>query len=401
MGFFNNGKKKQKRNKDPVAIWLNSDSAKDILLPSGYVRVSENQEVKKCVHKIADLVSLMTIMLMQNAEYGDKRIKNELSKKIDIYPSKIMTRKNFIYQIATNMLIGGNCVVVPIIKDGLFDDFKILDPAKVTFHSLDDYNYTINHNCKTLYPDEVLHFKICPDPDSPYQGRGYADMVKSSIETLVQATATKKGFLKSKWKPSLIISITADVEELSTAEQREKILNSYTETTNAGDPWLIPAGEIDVKEVKPLTLKDLAVQESIELDIKSIASAFGVPPFMLGIGGNFNKDEYNNFVSTTIMSIATEIQQELTIKLLHGADWYFKLNPKALMQYQLSEKMSFVKEMIGGGMLSRNEGRNEFDYSPVDDPAMNEYNVLENYIPIGKLGDQKKLNNTGDTEDEK
>lgn len=399
MGFFKS-KKTQKRNKDPVAIWLNSDDAKDILLPSGYVRVSDNQEVKKCVHKIADLVSLMTIMLMENAEHGDKRIKNELSKKIDIYPSKIMTRKNFIYQIATNMITDGNCVVVPIIKNGLFDDFKILDTTKVTFHSSNDYNYIINHNGKILYPDEALHFKICPAPNRSYQGNGYADMVKSSIETLAQATTTKKGFLKSKWKPSLIISITSDIEELSTAEQREKILNSYTKTTRAGEPWLIPAGEIDIKEVKPLTLKDLAVQESIELDIKSIASAFGVPSFMLGIG-DFNKDEYNNFVSTTIMSIATEIQQELTIKLLHSADWYFKLNPKALMQYQLSEKMSFVKDMIGGGMLSRNEGRNEFDYSPIDNPAMNEYNVLENYIPVDKLGEQKKLNDTGDTENEK
>ena len=145
---------------------------------------------------------------------------------------------------------------------------------------------------------------------------------------------------------------------------------------------------------KPLTLNDLAIQDSIELDIKSIASAYGVPPFMVGVG-TFNKDEYNNFISTTIMSIATEIQQEMTIKLLYSPDLYFKFNQKSLMQYQLSEKMSFVKDMIGGGMLNRNEGRTEFDYSPVDNSAMNEYNVLENYIPVDRLGDQKKLNNGG------
>ena len=71
------------------------------------------------------------------------------------------------------------------------------------------------------------------------------------------------------------------------------------------------------------------------------------------------------------------------------------------MQYQLSEKMSFVKDMIGGGMLNRNEGGTEFDYSPVDNPAMNEYNVLENYIPVDRLGDQKKLNNGGKDNGEK
>ena len=53
--------------------------------------------------------------------------------------------------------------------------------------------------------------------------------------------------------------------------------------------------------------------------------------------------------------------------------------------------MTFVTEMVKDGMLNRNEGRAEFDYSPVDDEAMNEYNVLENYIPVGKVGEQKKL----------
>lgn len=384
---------------DPVMVWLNTDNAKSTLIPSGYTRLSDNQEVKKCIHKIADLVSLMTIMLMSNAENGDIRIKNELSKKLDIYPSKIMTRKNFIYRITTQLLNSGNSVVVPILdSNGYFEDFKILETSKITYHSQNDYNYTIHYNGRVLSPDEVLHFKVCPDEDTPYIGTGYVHMVKSSIETLLQSTATKKGFLKSEWKPSLIMSITADSEELKDPEMRKRTLDSYLKTTEVGEPWIIPAGEIDIKEVKPLTLNDLAIQDSIELDIRSIASGFGVPSFMVGID-NFNKEEYNNFVSTTIMSIATEIQQEMTIKLLYSPELYFKFNQKSLMQYNLTEKMSFVKDMIGGGMLNRNEGRNEFDYSPVDIPAMNEYNVLENYIPVDRLGDQKKLKNGGDKDD--
>lgn len=385
---------------DPVMVWLNTDDAKKTLVPSGYTRLSDNQEVKKCIHKIADLVSMMTIMLMSNAENGDVRIRNELSKKLDVYPSKIMTRKNFIYRIVTQMLSCGNSVVVPILdNNGYFDDFKILEPARITYHSVDGYYYVINHDGRILSPDEVMHFKVCPDEDMPYIGTSYVNMVKSSIETLLQSTATKQGFLKSEWKPSLIISITGDLEELDEEEVRRKTLDSYLKTTEVGEPWLIPAGELDIKEVKPLTLNDLAIQDSIELDIKSIASAFGVPSFMVGVG-TFNKEEFNNFVSTVIMSIAMEIQQEMTIKLLYSPEMYFKFNQKSLMQYNLTEKMSFVKDMIGGGMLNRNEGRNEFDYSPVDIPAMNEYNVLENYIPVDRLGDQKKLKGGGNKDEE-
>ncbi|MEG0854410.1 MAG: phage portal protein, partial [Angelakisella sp.] len=144
---------------------------------------------------------------------------------------------------------------------------------------------------------------------------------------------------------------------------------------------------------------DLAIQDSITLDLKTVACAFGIPPFLVGVG-TFNKDEYNNFVSTTIMSIATNVQQELTKKLLFSPTMYFKFNQKSLMQYSPNEKVQFVKEMVGGGMLNRNEGRTEFDYSPVDVEGMNDYTVLENYLQVADLNKQKKLIQEGGAKDE-
>lgn len=331
----------------------------------------------------------MTIMLMQNGENGDIRLKNELSKKIDVYPNKNMTRKNFIYKIVTDMAIFGNAVVCPEVKDGLVENLDIWDADKLHFDK-NGTGYTVRYGNRPFEPDELLHFVLIPDDDKPFMGQGYTNMVKQAVLNLLQANATKTGFLKSKWKPSLIISVNSDAEELTDPNKRNAILGSYTKTTEIGEPWLIPAGELDVKTIQPLTLNDLAIQDSITLDLKTVACAFGIPPFLVGVG-TFNKDEYNNFVSTTIMSIATNIQQELTKKLLFSPTMYFKFNAKSLMQYSPNEKVSFVKEMVGGGMLNRNEGRTEFDYSPVDVKGMNDYTVLENYLQVADLNKQKKL----------
>jgi len=382
-------RKHKKRTTDPVAYWLAGGDAKDILCPVGYTPLSKNEEVRKNIHKIADLVSSMTIMLMENGDNGDKRIKNELSKKLDIYPNKDMVRKNFIYKIVTDLLVTGNSVVYPTFVGDLLDDLTIWSSDRVSFTRNKD-SYLINYAGQQFAPDEVLHFVLVPDDDDPFRGQGYARMIKDTLQNILQAEATKAGYMKSKWKPSLIISITADAEELQNKEKRKKILDNYTETTEAGEPWLIPAGELDVKTVQPLTLNDLAIQDSLQLDKKVVASVFGVPGFMVGIG-EFNKEAYNNFIETTIMNIARIIEQELSKKLLHRPDWYFKFNAKSLKQYNLTERVDFVTEMVKDGMLNRNEGRAEFDYSPVDEEAMNEYNVLENYIPIARLGDQKKL----------
>lgn len=382
-------RKKHRTRADTVAYWLTGRDPKDILCPSGYTRLIDNEEIRKCTHKIADLVSNMTIMLMQNGEKGDIRIKNELSRKIDIEPNKYMIRKQFIYKIVTDMILHGNAVVLPTYNGEYLENLDILRADRCRFEETEN-GYVIRYGNTSFNPDEVIHFPFIPDDDKPFMGVGYAKQVKESLDNLLQANATKTGFLRSKWKPSLIIAVQTDIEELQDKESRSKILDSYTETTDVGEPWLIPAGEIDVKEIKPLTLADLAIQDSITLDKKSIATAMDVPPFMIGVG-EFKKDEYNNFVKRTCSSFAQLIQQVLTKSILYSPNMYFKMKSRSLLQYDLPELTSHVKEMVAGGMLSRNEGRNEFDYSPVDKDGMDDYIVLENYIPVEKVGDQKKL----------
>lgn len=404
MKLFDRKPKTRAEPKSYTALWLKGEDDMDgsLICPSGYQPLSRNEEILRCVYKIADLVSNMTIMLMQNSDNGDIRIKNALSRKIDIDPSKIMTtRKNFIFKVVTDMCLYGNSVVYPRTKKDLIDDLELWNADSCIFrkkYELDEY--VVIYKGQSFESDEVLHFVLNPAPDEPYKGLGIAPLLLNTIGDLVQENTTKKAFLKSKWKPSLVIAINSDIEELRDKELREQILGSYTDTTNAGEPWLIPAGELKIDTIKPLTLNDLAISESIKLDRQAVAAAFSMPAYMVGIG-EFDKEEYNNFISTTIMSFAMIIQQTLTKGLLYSPDLYFKLSPKSLMQYSLSEKANFVTEMVHSGMLNKNEGRCEFDYSPADDPAMNEYQVLENYIPVSRIGDQKKLKggdeNNGET----
>jgi HK97 family phage portal protein len=370
-------RKKQTRTTSPIALWLQGEEATNILMPSGYIPITKNEEVKKCSHKIADLVSSMTIMLMENSQDGDIRLKNELAKKIDVYPNNYMTRKNFIYKVVADMLTHGNSVVYPTIENGLIDNLTIWDMSRINFHE-DEEAYSIQYKLQRFDPMELLHFVLIPDDLLPFKGQGFIPIVKDAIANLIQANTTK----------TLIIKVESDAEGMQVQEERQKILNSYVGDTENGEPWIVPASEIDVKEVRPLSLQDLAIQESITLDKRAVASAFGIPPFMVGVG-NFNKDEYNNFINAVIMPIAKSIEQEMTKKLVYAPTWYFKFNFKSLMQYDLGELTTHVKEMVAGGMLNRNEGRNAFDYSPVD--GLNEYVVLENYIPVAEVGNQKKL----------
>ena len=195
--------------------------------------------------------------------------------------------------------------------------------------------------------------------------------------------------MSDKWKPPLIISVDALNDELSSPEGRDKILEKYVSETEGGKPWVIPAELVKVEQVKPLTLQDLALNDAVQLDKRTVAGIFGVPAFLLGVG-NFNKDEFNNFVRSTLMPIAQGIEQEMTRKLLLKPEWYFRMNPRSLYAYDILDLVTAGTALVDRNTLRRNELRDWIGMSP--DPDMNDLIVLENYVPADMLGEQTKLN---------
>lgn len=395
MSFFK--RRKQRTRAEPKAGLVYSGDLYETLCCSGYTRLSENPEVQMAVGYIADLISSMTIHLMKNTADGDIRIQNELAKKVDINPSSISTRKNWMYNIVRNLLIEGNQVVYPKFQGEFLEDLISLPPAGVSFVSGEILNqYWVDYQGNRYTPDEVLHFVLNPDSNYPWKGQGYRTALRDVIHNLKQAAETKRGFMESKWKPSVIVRVDALAEEFSGMAGRSRFLKEYIEAQEAGQPWVIPSELLDIQQIKPLSLNDLAITDAVTIDKKTVAGIIGVPPYVVG-AGDFNPDEHRNFIDTYIMPKAQIIEQELTRKLLWSPDLYFKLNSRTLYGYNIKDLSTVGQELYVRGIMSGNEVRNWINLPP--EKGLDERVILENYIPVGMIGDQKKLIQKGEKDE--
>jgi HK97 family phage portal protein len=388
MALFNRKRDAQQRSSNVGVAVLNLDSP-GVLTGYGYHRLVDAPEVASAIWIIADLISSMPIHLMEKQKNGDKRIRDALSRKIDINPWSLGTRQIWVHWIVETMLNDGEAIVIPQTSGMLISD---LTPAPdATLHRpTGSTTYYALYKGHQLEAGNILHFRLRPDPLQPWRGIGPQVQLDQVIKSIIATAETKTAYMSSEYKPPIVISVNTD-SPLSDEAERNKFIKKYLKRSDKAAPLIIPADLMKVSQIKPLSLTDLAIKDGVELDKKTVASIFGIPSFLLGVGA-FNKEEYNTFISRTLLPICRGIEQELTKKLLFSEDRYFRFNARSLYSYSLQELSQIALNMRNAGLMTGNEGRNWLDLPPME--GLDELVLLENYLPSDRLGDQKKLNAT-------
>lgn len=377
---------------DNSALGLFLGDSFDSLSVSGYSSLLQSPDAATGIAVTASIIGASTIQLMRNGKAGDVREKNELSRFIDVTPYSLSTRKTFVEWIVTQMLSTGNAFVLPVTQSGKLADLVPMPGASATATA--DNSYQVLWKGNVFEPGEVLHFPFNVDPAQPWRGRGVTIQLRDVLQNLKQAAATTNRFMADKWKPSVIVKVDALADEFSSEAGRKRLAEQYLSEDETGAPWIIPADLIDVQQVKPLTLADLAINETVDLDRKTVAATLGVPPFLIGVGA-YNQPEYNNYIRRMVVPLATTIAQELTKKLLLSPEMYFKFSTRKLYSYTLTELADVGDAQYVRGLMSGNEVRDWLDLGPID--GLEELVMLENYIPAEMIGNQKKLK--GDSDD--
>ncbi len=217
MAIFNFGKRS--RSKSVGVTYFNlKDSG--ILAGSGYHLLSEAPEVAAAIWTIADLVSSMPIHLMENQSNGDTRIKDQLSRKIDINPWSLGTRQTLMQWIVETMLTEGEAIVIPKTNGTLIADL-IPAPGAALYRDVGEEGYHCQYKGYRYEADNILHFRLRPDPAYPWRGVGLSVPLDKVVQSLIQTAETKTAYMSSEYKPPVVVAVNSD-SPLSDETEREK-----------------------------------------------------------------------------------------------------------------------------------------------------------------------------------
>lgn len=378
-------------SRSSVAFWVGGQGCG---VPSGYHKLMDCPEVAGLINRMASIIGSSTIYLMANTPDGDKRLHDRLAHKVDIDPWRMGTRQAWMSWIVTTLLSAGdgNALVLPHYTDqGLLYDLEPMPGAQLVPLGTDRRDYEVRWQQRTYARDTVLHFRLFADPETPWRGRGLRASAQDLADVLGGLSDLEKNLSAPDWKPPMIVYADVD-SDLFSDEKRADFRRKYLEDAERGQPWIVPADVVKVDKFAPLSLTDLAIKDTAELNRTALATLFGAPPFLLGVG-NYNREQYNSWIKTAILPICQGITQTLTQGLLDSPDRYFVMPEKRLYAYTPMEMVTMALAMSDRGYVNGDEVR---DLAMMDPAGLTDFRALENYIPYDMAALQAKLQGGAD-----
>ena len=279
---------------------------------------------------------------------------------------------DFRHRIVTSLLLDGNTFLLTM-RDATGDvvEVRVLDPRKVTIKTLPDgtpeYHIKTDQGTGVFGPDEIVHITLQGGVSEDL--RGFSPVEHHRV-TLGLASATQlysAKFYEQGASPSGIIKVPGEL----TADQAEALRASFGRKHEGVDKMhrvAVLTGGADFTSMSA-KITDLALVETMQWGVESIARIYGVPLHLLQYpGGN------TSYSSVEVISIEwlrlglgpliARIEAALQ-RLVIGNTTFIKFNLDGLLRPTTKERYDSYAVALNNGWLSVNEIRQLEDRAPV------------------------------------
>lgn len=296
-------------------------------------------------------------------------IKGEINFLLQNQPNPIMTKYDFIYKTISMLYTDSNAFVyIAKDKEGMITGFYPV--LALNYNLLQDAGNNIylqfkfiNGQTYTIPYLELIHLRLFYNKNDIF-GTGNK-VLKTDMETAHTASEGIKNAIKTANNLKGILKYTNSMlKEKDIKENKENFVNDFINLENeSGIAALDAKAEFQEVNMKPITLD----KEQLEQVNYNIFDYFGISEKI--VRNNFNAVEWNAFFEGVIEPRAIQMSDAFTNKIFsHKArkDGHKILFTANRLQYaSLDSKINLIKVAGSYGLLTKDDGREILDMSPL------------------------------------
>jgi HK97 family phage portal protein len=357
----------------------------------------EESDYFKCIKIISSSVAKVPLLVKQSTKDGEivatnhplynllKNRPNPFMSAVDFFKSMEATRQHNgdsaslitrDYNSRATGLYPINIIEILIDDVGLCKTKKVINPIIVTYTcGKDGQQYNARY-------EDVLHLKgFTLDGMTSMSVR---KRLKTTLDTAISAKNYQKDLFSNGLTNKAVVQLTSDIkEEKELKKIQEKFNRMYS---GKGRIMTVPAGY----SVTPLNLNlaDAEFTMLKKLGTTDIATAFGVPLYLLGILEGYNNNAMEqaslSFLNDTLQILFTTIEQEGNYKLLSEADrqqkYYLEADVTQLYKVDSKTLSMMMVQQVQNGIRKPNEARRKLGLD--DDKNGDELLLHSGMVPL-------------------
>jgi len=307
--------------------------------PANYENFSKkgyanNVLVYKCVHMIATACAGIEWEVYSKRKMGQSKpieLENHPLLLLLEKPNAMQGQAKFIEAVVAYYLLAGNTYIESV------KGFENQPPTELwpvrpdrmkIIPGADGYplffEFTANGRSKRWPVDQIkltsniMHIKTF-NPTNDWYGLSPLEAAMLSLDQSNSANVWNLSMLKNSATPSGVLQITeskanprGEISENQYGRLRSEFEDAYAGSKNAGRPLILEGG-LEWKQIS-LSPKDMDFLKSKEVSGVEIATVYGVPPEMLGLGAktyNNYKEARLSFYEDTVLPLMDVIRDEL------------------------------------------------------------------------------------------
>ena len=319
--------------------------------------------VNRAINMIVDDVSEIPLRVGESLNLDRPVVRgvrvSRVEKILNNEPNPYQDISSFKRNLIIDYLIDGNMFMY-------FDGVHLYHlPANYVTIEADESTYVKAYKFQkdiTYSPSEIIHVKE-NSFNSIYRGTSRLRPARRTMALLENMRLFQDNFFRNGAVPGLVIKTPNMLSE----KIKERLIQHWVTKYNpsgGGKRPLILDGGLEVDSLSSVNFREMAFEDSIVENEKTLLKLLGIPPVLLDGGNNANiRPNHRLYYLETILPIVRKMT--FAFERYFGYKITEDVTNIPALQPELSDQGNYYQSLVNGGVITPNEAREALGLDPV------------------------------------